>query len=229
MMREKVQQCPYNFLEWLRNLRASRTAATGREAGNPLDDSDLPPHGAKFDVPERLAAHYKNYFIGDQYMAQMVRADWQQTDRAIQEFAARFVLEMRRRDIPVYVNEAFRTVERQKELSGAGFSKLDSARAPHVQGAAVDIVHSRYFWDLTDAEWAYMGKVGKEIARKMGLRIEWGGDWKFYDPAHWQLSGWAVDWRHDVTAGDPIRKTPSRIKKEGYQYSAGYTGRRSAS
>jgi hypothetical protein len=61
----------------------------------------------------------------------------------------------------------------------------------------VDIIHASRAWNLTKKEWDVLGSIGKEIARKRNLKMEWGGDWdgregrpKFYDPAHWQIKNW---------------------------------------
>ena len=56
--------------------------------------------------------------------------------------------------------------------------------------AAVDIIHATRGWNLTKKEWDVVGAIGKELARKRNIDIEWGGDWKFYDPAHWQIKSW---------------------------------------
>lgn len=64
-------------------------------------------------------------------------------------------------------------------------------RSPHQFGMAVDIAHLTRAWDLTAKEWAVIGLIGKEVARKRKIRIVWGGDFKsIYDPAHWELADW---------------------------------------
>lgn len=218
-MFQKIAVPAGQFLDWLREYRKERrTALTIPAPINPLEKARDLSHGAKFDVPERLSAQSKDYFTAPHYLAQMDRADWQQTDRAIQEFAARLVLEARKRFIPLYVHCAFRSPGEQARLAAKGNSKLSTVIAPHVQGKAVDVVHSTYHWELSPTEWLYLGQMGKEVARKMGLNVTWGGDWKFYDPAHWEVTGWKQDARHVVTPGDPIRKTPSKIKAEGFNW-----------
>lgn len=222
----------FNPARWLSDLRADRArrrTALVEPFVNPLAGPRVREDTALWDVPQRLSAQYKDYFTGPHYVAQQERADWQQTDRGIQEFAARFVLEMRKRMIPVYVHCAFRTPEEQAKVAAKGNSKLSTVIAPHVQGKAVDIVHSGFHWELSPDEWRFFGLVGKEVARKMGLNVTWGGDWKFYDPAHWEVTGWKADVRHVVNVGEPIRKTPHRIKAEGFNYQAGYTGARKGS
>lgn len=183
-----------------------------------------------FVAPQRLKASDPRFFLDDKYLRQMHKADWQGVDRRIQEFAARFVLAMRQRQIPVYVHCAARSVTDQLELVDAGRSKARPPWAVHVRGGAVDIVHSAYHWNLTDQEWAYLGKVGQAIAGAMGIQLEWGGKWKFYDPAHWQVADWKATtpenpgYNHKA----PVRKTPSAIKAEGWQYVKGYTGNRTS-
>ncbi|QCS37219.1 hypothetical protein [Tortoise microvirus 70] len=55
---------------------------------------------------------------------------------------------------------------------------------------AVDIVHFGRYWDLSPKEWAVVGLIGKEVARRRNIKIVWGGDWRFWDPAHWELKDW---------------------------------------
>lgn len=180
------------------------------------------PDDKGFQAPRRLAVDSPTYFTSEPYLRQMHRADWQNTHRAIQEFAARFVLEMRRQGIPVFVHCAFRTPEEQERLKREGRSKALHPNAPHVRGGAVDIVHSRYAWELTRQEWDYLGKVGKDIAQKMGIRIEWGGDWRFYDPAHWELENWRIcTSAAEPRVGPPLRMTPHRIKGSGWSFVKG--------
>lgn len=123
---------------------------------------------------------------------------------------------MKARGIPVRAFEFTRSTERQNELFDTGRSKARAGQSPHqihtfkfkthrwcfesksqkedefVQdySAAVDIIHATRGWNLTKKEWDVVGAIGKEIARKRNIDIEWGGDWQFYDPAHWQLKSW---------------------------------------
>lgn len=225
-----------DWLEWLRKLRSQRQLATGRDPS--LFGAEIAREAPRFDAPERLKAAYaKDYFLSDTYVDQQTRADWQQTDRAIQEFASRFVLECRKRQIPMFVHCAFRSPVEQNAAFKRGASKNPGPIAPHVFGCAVDIIHSRFAWEMTDREWQYLGTIGKEIARKTGIRVSWGGDWgadwsrgkRGWDPAHWELLGWQEI--GDVPEPDlpPIHKTPSKVKSEGYNYQAGYTGKRETS
>lgn len=96
------------------------------------------------------------------------------------------------------VQEAFRTKERQNELyaqgrskPGAIVTKARGGQSIHNYGAAADIVPgsllSQKNWAPESPLWGQLGAIGK----KHGL--EWGGDWKFVDKPHFQLSG--ANWR----------------------------------
>jgi hypothetical protein len=161
-----------------------------------------------FKAPERLKVGTA-YFTQNGYLSQQDRADWQQTDARIQLFTAKMIEVFRKRGIPLYVHCAFRTREEQQANYNKGTSKAVWPRAPHCQGKAVDIVHSAYHWGLTPQEWQLIGKVGKDIARALNLELNWGGDWAFYDPAHWELSDWKDDIRKLQT------ETPKRITARG--------------
>ena len=101
------------------------------------------------------------------------------------------------RNIPVIAFEMLRTAERQDELYRTGRSKARGYTSPHQFGCAVDIVHAVDYWNISKKQWDIIGTIGKEVARRRHLKIEWGGDWdgedgrpNFWDPAHWQLKNW---------------------------------------
>lgn len=85
------------------------------------------------------------------------------------------------------VTEGLRSIERQKELLKSGATKTINSR--HLTGHAVDLaayVNNSISWD-----WVFYEKIShsmKEAAQKLGISIEWGGDWKtFKDGPHFQL------------------------------------------
>lgn len=85
------------------------------------------------------------------------------------------------------VLEGVRTIERQRALFQAGASK--TMRSRHLSGHAVDlgaIVDGQVRWD-----WPLYYQVAaavKAAAEKLGVPIEWGGDWEtFRDGPHFQL------------------------------------------
>lgn len=106
------------------------------------------------------------------------------------EFWKAFDKHCKKRNIPLWAFEFVRSKKRQDALQAKGRSKARGGQSPHQYGMAVDIVHASRAWNLTKKEWDVLGSIGKEIARKRNLKMEWGGDWKFYDPAHWQIKNW---------------------------------------
>lgn len=85
------------------------------------------------------------------------------------------------------ITEGIRTLEKQKEYVAKGVSKTLNSK--HLTGKAVDIaviVDKKITW-----EWKYYQEVAdhiKGIAKELGLKITWGGDWKtFKDGPHFQL------------------------------------------
>jgi hypothetical protein len=124
--------------------------------------------------------------------------DWDGVHPDIIEFTRRMVKELKRRGIPFYAFELMRTAERQKHLLRQKRSKAGPWESPHQYGCAVDLISYTRLWNITPQQWLVVGTIGKEIARKMGIKVVWGGDWKFYDPAHWQLADWKeYKWMYD--------------------------------
>lgn len=117
--------------------------------------------------------------------------------------------------IEVKIYELYRSNERQNELYAQGVTKARAGQSPHQYGLAVDLIHRTRGWDLTKAEWGIIGAHGKEVARKLGVKIEWGGDWNFYDPAHWQLADWKV-YAHELEPGTPASSYEFADIAEGY-------------
>lgn len=100
---------------------------------------------------------------------------------------------------PFRVIDGLRTIARQRELVRIGASK--TMRSRHLTGHAVDVVplvdldrdgkietEELFNWPLLHE----LAPVIKTAAAELGIRIEWGGDWKsFPDGPHWQLT-WAA-------------------------------------
>lgn len=85
------------------------------------------------------------------------------------------------------VLEGVRSIERQQALVKAGASQ--TMRGRHLSGHAVDlgaIVEGQVRWD-----WPLYDKIAlamKDAAKRLGVPIEWGGDWKMRDGPHFQLT-----------------------------------------
>lgn len=105
-------------------------------------------------------------------------------------FSKAFLRDLHKLGIPMYPHTFVRNEKAQTIAFEKGNSKAKFGSSPHNFGKAVDIVHYWRSWDLTPKEWANIGAIGKETARRMNLKITWGGDWNFYDPAHWELKDW---------------------------------------
>ena len=118
------------------------------------------------------------------------RANELEAHPRILEFKAGLIKRMGAIGVPMYAHCVWRTPDEQLALFERKRTKAMPGESPHNWGCAVDIVHCRFHWDLTERQWAVIGHIGKEYARAAGLNVTWGGDWKFYDPAHWELTDW---------------------------------------
>jgi len=115
--------------------------------------------------------------------------DWGKVHPDIKRFAQAFHKECKRRGIPLWIFELYRTPYRQEQLRKQKRSRAGPNGSPHQFGCAVDIISADKLWDLTNKEWQLIRTIGFEIARKQNLKLVWGGDWG-WDFAHWELENW---------------------------------------
>lgn len=133
----------------------------------------------------------QEYFETQKWKDQQLRADRKGAHMDILDFERKFISKMKANGIPMFAPCVMRSRVEQQILYDRGFSKAKAGKSPHQHGMAVDIVHSTMAWDLPSRKcWELIGMMGKEVAASAGIKVEWGGDWKFYDPAHWQLANW---------------------------------------
>lgn len=87
-----------------------------------------------------------------------------------------------------------RTLEEQQKAFKGGFSKLDGIikKSKHQiskeqpLSLAVDVLPFPIKWDDELGHRIFADYV-KFIAKKLNIKISWGGDWKFVDRPHWQI------------------------------------------
>ena len=131
------------------------------------------------------------YCNSAKYQEQQWRADRTMCDLGLLEFEKAYIRIARERyGIPLFCHTARRTAAEQDRLHREGFSR--SVDGPHMHGFAVDIIHGRKAWDLSRSQWGILGHIGKEVIKNISPKIslDWGGDWRFYDPAHWEVRHW---------------------------------------
>lgn len=125
------------------------------------------------------------------YAEQQLRAVRTGAHPSVILFERKFVTRMAaKHGIPLFAHNMVRTPEEQTALFVRGVTKARGGESPHNYGLAVDIVHSRRAWDISPEGWKMLGHIGKEVAASLGIKVVWGGDWNFYDPAHWELANW---------------------------------------
>lgn len=138
------------------------------------------------------------FLASQRWQEQQGRAVRDGAHPAILEFERAFIRRMSKLGIPVFASEVMRSAKRQDELHALGNSKARGGRSPHQWGCAVDLVHSVRGWSLSAKEWEIFGHVGEEVAKAKGLKLNWGGVWEFFDPAHWEIEDW-----QDIKLGYP--------------------------
>lgn len=128
---------------------------------------------------------------GQKWQEQQWRADRHNVPLDLLEFESRFINRARNMyRIPLYCHTARRSKADQLKLVEEGRSR--DPNGPHVHGLALDIIHSTKAWNLSKNQWALLGHIGKEVAQTLHIKLDWGGDWRFYDPAHWEIAQWRL-------------------------------------
>ena len=128
--------------------------------------------------------------LSERYSDQQGRADRTGSDPRILEFERKLVKRARKIGVPLFAHCVIRGSADQNRLYREGRSKARAGESPHNFGCAVDLIHGTKGWNLTRNQWDIIGHIGHELAIQAGLDVVWGGDWKFYDPAHWELADW---------------------------------------
>lgn len=125
------------------------------------------------------------------YEQQQWRANREGAHLLILDFEKAFIKRLESLGLPFFAHCVVRTKQQQKKEFDEGHSKNDGSKPfPH-DGTAVDIIHSKYGWNLSKDQWKIIIHIGKEVAKVRGIDITNGADFKgLYDPAHWQLTEW---------------------------------------
>lgn len=139
----------------------------------------------------------KEFIKTAKYREQQGRAErrghWCEFDQRIGpivRFSEAMVSDCRRRGIPMFAHCIVRSAADQMAAYKGGVSKAKPGESPHNYGLAVDLVHGVRGWDLDHRAWDIIAHIGREVSARIQVPVEWGGSWRFYDPAHWQIANW---------------------------------------
>ena len=147
------------------------------------------------EYPRALDAMRNAGFLkAPRYQEQQKRANRLGAHPLIVAFADKLVKRGAQMGIPLFPHCIVRTYDEQIAAYTRGASRDSPTDGlwPH-KFAAVDIIHGTLGWmdePIILHAWEILGHLGKEVANSMDIEIEWGGDWKFRDPAHWEMKGW---------------------------------------
>lgn len=130
------------------------------------------------------------FLASPRHKAQHWRAVRDDAHPDILAFERVFIRRFRKMGIPMFAHCIVRPDAVQMRHFVTGVSKARPGESPHNVGKAVDLVHGTRAWQVPKPCWDLMGHIGKEVAQQLGIKVVWGGDWRFYDPAHWELAGW---------------------------------------
>ena len=156
-----------------------------------MDSQPQPESQPLNNIGAAMRSMMNRKFIQSQkYKDQQMRAVRDGAHPDILEFEKRLITRMRKQDVPLFCLYLWRGEDEQNALYVRGHSKARYGQSPHNFGLAADIIHGTKAYDLDRKAWSLLGHIGKEISVQAGIPVTWGGDWKFYDPAHWELKNW---------------------------------------
>ena len=92
------------------------------------------------------------------------------------------------------VVEGMRTLETQKKYVAQG--KSQTLKSRHLIGQAVDLAPveaGTIDWNNSKGQFDAVAEAMKQAAKELGVKITWGGDWKFVDKPHFQIEKWEVE------------------------------------
>lgn len=166
-------------------------------AAKPLDKAPPPPllPSTHQKAASSLVAHH--VVQGAAYRERYMRHSRDGAHPDLLRFQVAFCKDLQARGMPFFPIQFLRTAEEQNAAYERGVSRAKAGSSPHQYGLAVDIVHFGKFWDISRLQWDVIGLIGKETARRLNIRVTWGGDFRtLYDPAHWELADWRElkDW-----------------------------------
>lgn len=182
-------------------LRRQRGQVRGKAPKPPLRPARLKAPPKTFDAALRGMVD-RPFLESQRYQEQQWRANREGAHWHILDFERLFIKACAKMGIPMFAHSVVRTAAEQTELFVRGVTRAQAGQSDHNFGLATDIVHSVKAWDLSENEWLLLRHIGMEVALRNGLKVQWGGDWKYYDPAHWAL----LD---DARDGFPYPKRPS--------------------
>ena len=83
----------------------------------------------------------------------------------------------------------WRGEKEQNKAFEQGNSKLKFPQSKHnkMPAMAVDAVPYPKMWDASDSEWLLLSNHILATAKKLGIKLTWGGSWKFVDKPHYEL------------------------------------------
>lgn len=112
----------------------------------------------------------------------------------LRDFTLAVIRELHRYSVPLKCYNIYRGEKEQNEAFNKGHSKARWGQSPHNFGLATDLIHATVGWGdnvtFPEEAWEAISVIAKEIARRQDLPVVWGGDWKFWDPAHYELRDW---------------------------------------
>lgn len=148
------------------------------EGGAVLDGS---PEPSSYREAVQWMVH-RNYLRSARYKAQQWAADTAGLDPDVAEFVRVYTRHMHNIGIPVHADLAFAPRHVQARLYVLG--ELSATRDPRYEsGRAVALCHSVRGRSLPPVCWRLFGHVGEEVANRLGLEMQWGGE---REPWHWE-------------------------------------------
>lgn len=125
-------------------------------------------------------------FLESRYYAQIEKADYTGAPDDLRRFIYRMLVTSRKQGMPLYPHTVWRSDQLSDLLYRQGEAYPSDA---HQRSCAVDFCHLNHHWNIPLEVYTYIGELGRACARSENVKIDWGGDNRYFpDGSHFELS-----------------------------------------
>lgn len=159
-----------------------------------------------------MSAALKHFYPRERMESPKKQTMYCYTEGPMYFLGQRIVRRMQDAGYPAKITECYRKPDRQQKLKEQGYSKAGAFQSPHAFYLAIDIVHPRLGWNVSEEYWETLNQVVQSVSKAYGVKLTHGHKWKFKDSAHVQITNWRV-LAADVMGSETPSTAIAKIKR----------------